>query len=322
MIKVSIIVPIYGVEKYIEKCARSIFEQSYQNLDIVFVNDCTLDNSISILKSTLEEYPLLKEKTRILSYSQNRGLAGARKFGLEHSIGDYVLQIDSDDFIAPEMVETMVKAQEKERADIVICDFNILKGDTLSHLSVNPSLNHIDCMRQVLTGEVHGSVANKLINKDLYVSNNIWPTEGLNMCEDLSVMYRLMYFARTIAYVPEPFYFYLQREGSYCHKGLTRQHQQNLLDLTLQINKFFKDNNIIQRELIDASLYNKAVCRIYLLFYGDKQIYKNSVFSNIPLKFYLTHPTMPIRWKFIAILDYLKLHILINFIQRIIMQKK
>ena len=74
MIKVSIIIPIYGVEKYIEKCARSVFEQTYSNLEIIFVDDCTPDNSINVLRCTLEKYPTMKDKIQILSYQRIRVL--------------------------------------------------------------------------------------------------------------------------------------------------------------------------------------------------------------------------------------------------------
>ena len=206
MIKVSIIIPIYGVEKYIEKCARSVFEQTYSNLEIIFVDDCTPDNSINVLRCTLEKYPTMKDKIQILSYPKNKGLAGARKFGLEHASGDYVLQIDSDDYIDIHMVEAMVAEVEKTDADIVICDMNVILPNKQIHIFSNPSLNARECMMQVLKTEVHGSVANKLIKKSLYIDNDICPVEGLNMREDLSVMYRLLYFAKRLAYISQPFY--------------------------------------------------------------------------------------------------------------------
>lgn len=75
--QVSVLVPVYGVEKYIERCARSIFEQTYHNLDIIFVDDCTPDHSIDVLKRVLKDYPERKEQTRIIKHDHNRGLAGA-----------------------------------------------------------------------------------------------------------------------------------------------------------------------------------------------------------------------------------------------------
>ena len=96
--KVSICVPVYGVEKYIERCAISIFEQTYTNLECIFVNDCTKDNSIKILYNVIERYPQRREKIRIIQHDCNRGLAAARNTALEAASGDYILHVDSDNY--------------------------------------------------------------------------------------------------------------------------------------------------------------------------------------------------------------------------------
>lgn len=98
-ILVSILVPIYGTEKYIERCTRSLFEQSYSNIEFVFVNDYTPDRSVEILKSILEKYPQQKSNTKIISHDKNRGVAAARNTLLDNATGDYVMWVDSDDYI-------------------------------------------------------------------------------------------------------------------------------------------------------------------------------------------------------------------------------
>lgn len=97
--KVSILVPIYGTELYIEKCARTLFEQTYDNIEFIFVNDCTRDNSVNVLKRVLEEYPLRKSQTRIIEHKENKGLAGSRLTGLQNATGEYVWCVDSDDYV-------------------------------------------------------------------------------------------------------------------------------------------------------------------------------------------------------------------------------
>lgn len=289
---VSVIVPIYGVEKYIEKCARSIFEQTYTDLEIIFVDDCTPDNSISILKRVLEEYPQMKDKTQILSYPQNRGLAGARKFGLEAAHGDYLLQIDSDDFIAHNMIEVMVDKATEEDADIVICDFNMIRNGKESHPHVDPSLDHIECMKQVLTGEVHGSVANKLIRRSLYKDNNIAPIQGLNMMEDLSVMYRLLYFAKKLAYVPQPFYNYVLREGSISAYRMNPMQQKNSQDLITNIQDFYEKNTIVEESLQFALNCFKADVKCRILLFGDAQKLETGLYNSLSIKSFLSNPRM------------------------------
>lgn len=302
---VSVIVPVYGVEKYIEKCARSVFEQTYSDLEIIFVDDCTPDNSIAILKQVLGEYPQMKDKTQILSYPQNRGLAGARKFGLAAAHGDYVLQIDSDDYIAHNMVEEMTDKATEENADIVICDFNMIRNGEESHLHVSPSLNPHECMKQVLTGEVHGSVANKLIRRTLYTDNNIAPIQGLNMREDLSVMYRLLYFAKKLAYVPQPFYNYLLREGSISASKMSAMQQKNSQDLITYMNDFCTREQINDKGVLEAFNFFKASVKSSIMLYGDIATLNKSLYLSVCLKHYISHPTISISHKIMGVVSVL-----------------
>ena len=109
-IKVSVCIPVYGVEKYIEKCARSLFEQTMQDgIEFIFVNDCTKDRSIEILEQVLAEYPHRKEQTRIIHHEKNRGLVAARNTGLAYASGEYIIHCDSDDWVELDMYEKMYK---------------------------------------------------------------------------------------------------------------------------------------------------------------------------------------------------------------------
>ena len=92
---VSVIVPIYGVEKYIERCARSLLEQTIENIEYIFVNDCTKDNSIAILESVIKEYPHREHQVRIIHHGTNKGLPQARKTGLLNAHGEYIAHCDN-----------------------------------------------------------------------------------------------------------------------------------------------------------------------------------------------------------------------------------
>ncbi len=120
---VSILVPVYGVEQYIERCARSLFEQTYPNLEFVFVDDCTPDGSLAILNRVLEDYPNRKAAVKIIHHDKNRGLSASRNTGLKNSEGDYVYFVDSDDYIHCKTIECLLQASIKEDAGIVVGDF-------------------------------------------------------------------------------------------------------------------------------------------------------------------------------------------------------
>lgn len=303
MVKVSIIVPIYGVEKYIEKCARSIFEQSYSNLEIIFVDDCTPDKSVDILKGVLKQYPDKQSKTKILTYSKNRGLAGARKFGLEHAQGDYFLQLDSDDFIEHHMVETLVAEAEKTDADIVICDYYLVAEACKSKISVSPFLNSKDCLCQILKGQVHSGVWNKLVKASLYRKYHIAPIEGLNMREDLSVMYRLLYFAKKLAYINQPFYNYVLHEGSISSLRMSEKQQKNAQDLIVNMNEFCAKEQIYDNDLLDAFKFFKASIKADILLHGTISLMDEDLYKGVTLKYFFSHPLLSKYQKIMALVS-------------------
>ena len=117
--KVSVLVPIYGVEKYIGQCAKTLFAQTYADIEYVFVDDCTPDRSIEVLQQILAEYPQRKNQVRIIRHEHNRGLGAARKTAFDATTGDFVLNVDSDDHLPLDAVEKLVACQQQTGADIV-----------------------------------------------------------------------------------------------------------------------------------------------------------------------------------------------------------
>lgn len=122
MIKVSIAVPIYGVEKYIEQCAESLFGQTYENLEFIFINDHTQDLSMLILEDVIKKYPQRQKQIKIINHETNQGLAVARNTAIKHVTGQFVLWVDSDDFVDINLVTYLVEEQMKSDADIVLSD--------------------------------------------------------------------------------------------------------------------------------------------------------------------------------------------------------
>ena len=209
--KVSVIIPIYNVGKYIERCAVSLMEQTMQDgIEFIFVNDCTPDDSIEKLKRVIEAYPQRKQQIKLVSTPVNSGSAAVRNLGYSHSSGQYIIHCDSDDMVSPEIYEKMLEKALAEDSDIVVCDYiGGYRYRNIPYRQPSPK-DTLEFKQMVLDGRIHNGLWNKLIRRDLYGKLNFLWTDGVNMWEDVSVVARLVYFAQKVAYVHAPLYFYNQ----------------------------------------------------------------------------------------------------------------
>ncbi|MBQ6064326.1 MAG: glycosyltransferase family 2 protein [Prevotella sp.] len=214
---VSILVPVYNVEKFIQRCVESIFGQTYEQLDIVFVDDCSPDNSIQVVRETLERYPNRKDQVRILKHEKNRGLAAARNTAVWEAKGDYLIHVDSDDYIDIDTISRCVdRIEECNGADVVVFGVN----HVFTNKTVTPPLkipgSKSEYVELLLSRKVRFNIWGCMFKTDLYKKFNISAIEGVNMGEDYSVMPRLMYYANKIVELPIPLYNYIHlNENSY-----------------------------------------------------------------------------------------------------------
>ena len=210
--KVSVIVPVYGVGKYIEHCAVSLMEQTLDGVEYIFVDDYSPDGSRTIIHDVLSRYP--DRNARIVSHSENRGLPSARNTGLELATGKYVFHCDGDDWVEPDMLEKMYDLAERERADIVYCDFYLSYEKNERYMSNLCLESADDLLRQgFLSGAVKYNVWNKLVRRSLYTDNGIIFPDGHSMGEDMT-MIRLTACADNVRYLPEALYHYVQTNSS------------------------------------------------------------------------------------------------------------
>ena len=209
--KVSVLIPVYNVEKYVKRCIDSVLAQTMQDgVEVIIVNDCTPDRSMEIIFEALRTYNAnaaeKKMMVRVVSHDTNRGSAAARNTAISYATGDYIIYVDSDDWIEPDMLEKMYTKAVGTDADITICDYNI----RLHHRKVRIIEKYTD--RETYFKEVvkcwHSSLWNKMIKSSLYIDNNVHFIEGLDCGEDFTVLLPLFYYAHKIAYVPEALYNY------------------------------------------------------------------------------------------------------------------
>lgn len=126
--KVSFVIIVYNGEDYAEQCARSIFEQSLEDIEIVFVNDASTDNTEAVIRRTLEEYPNRNGQVRFVEHETNKGIVETRKDGFYAATGEFVIFIDGDDYVEPQMAELMYAKAIETETDLVVCDYLLHEG--------------------------------------------------------------------------------------------------------------------------------------------------------------------------------------------------
>lgn len=216
-VQVSIIIPVYKVEQYIERCARSLYEQTYDNIEYIWVDDATPDSSIDVLENVVAQYPQRKAATQLVRHDKNKGLPSARRTGLTQARGKYVYHCDSDDWADREMIDVLVACAERENADIVWCDFFRSTAQEDIVVRQDYSYSKIGCLSALLKEKMHGGYWNKLIRRSLYELNEVTFSKEASMCEDLRGTFQLFYYAERVFYCPKAFYHYVQdNQGSMC----------------------------------------------------------------------------------------------------------
>ena len=205
MCKVSVIIPVYGVEKYIERCARSLFEQTLDDMEFIFVDDCTPDCSISALKKVLNEYPRRKGHVKIIHHDKNQGLPQARQTGLKISSGEYIAHCDSDDWVDVTMYEKMYNKAVEDQADMVVCGYQEVNDDGILKERCHQFLSKEEYIANMLTSKEVWSIWDKLCKRDLY-KGIIYPIHSMG--EDILLTFQLVLKANLISNIKSNLYRY------------------------------------------------------------------------------------------------------------------
>lgn len=238
MPKVSVIIPVYGVEKYIERCARSLFEQTLDDIEYIFVDDCSPDKSIAILEKIIKEYqPRLKKKhknVRIERLSKNCGLPNVRRYGINLATGDYIAHCDSDDWVDVHMYEEMYNKAIEEDADVVVCDFCSTDCENEQYSKGLISKERENVIVDVLLWRIAGCLWNKLVRRKEYTDHDLnYPTH--NMGEDAALIVQILWNAKRISYLPKPLYYYYTNPTSITKDITDDKIRQRFLQATANV---------------------------------------------------------------------------------------
>lgn len=244
---VSIIVPVYGVEKYIERCTQSLFNQTYNNYEIIFVDDCTPDNSVCLIRQVAKEENF--NRFKIIHHKENMGLAQTRITGIASAIGKYYMFVDSDDWIESNMVSELIEKALESKADIIVGGHNNVGSKKT--ISVLPK--HLDkekFIKNILLKSIPGSIWGKLYHSRLFIEHrDLFNVERIGLGEDYVMVPRLMYYANGIEYVNRALYNYnLCNTNSYIH-NISKKSMKSMVLADKILSNFFQDK--FSAELID-----------------------------------------------------------------------
>ena len=243
MLKISILTPIYGVEKYIEQCARSLFEQSYASIEYIFVDDCTPDKSIGILQSLLKEYPERAQQVRIIHHDRNRGVGAARQTALMAATGDYLLFADSDDMLPEDAVEKLAGKAVSSHADLIDGGYREWRDGKAGILqkpfdvSDEKLLKLLVC-QNIITNRLWG----RIYKRSLIMEHRIFFEEGINYAEDLFWNAQFMFYGKKVNIDDAVYYYRTDNENSYNH-NISEKNLLSYFKSTRRLIDFFEQND-------------------------------------------------------------------------------
>lgn len=312
---ISIIIPVYKVEKYLEKCIESVLKQTYTNLQIILVDDGSPDNCGKIC----DEYAKKDSRIEVI-HKANGGLSDARNVGISKAKGRYIGFVDSDDWINKEMYKILYELCEKNNSDIAECRYTVTTGNEMNldnSSNLITILNNEEAIKSLYTNTSYGSVVswNKLYRCELFKDIK-FPEGKLN--EDQFTTYKLYYKSNKIVLIDKVLYYYFQSTKSIMRSEFTLK-KLDAIEAIESSHKFFEENNLYDLVLWNDTLYSFVLIKYFIILLRNEQFdnkYRNSILEKFRGRFWLfiKNEHISIREKLLLMLFYVspKLYIFIN----------
>lgn len=266
--EITVIVPVYKVSAYIERCAESLMKQTFDDVEFIFVDDASPDDSRSKLEAVLARFP--ERNVRILTHDKNSGLPSSRKTGVAAATGRYVYQCDADDWVETDILEKLHTAAVENDADFVYCDFYLTFGDNERYMH-NPAYSTPDEMlrKGFLSGDCKYNWWNKLIKREL-LEGVEFPVNHFKGGEDMVVI-GILSRAKAVAYVPEALYHYVKTNAGAISEGFS---QQRLDSIQYNAAHAMKELESYPRDISEEIALFKLNVKLPFLFTTDKRKYQ------------------------------------------------
>lgn len=245
---VSVIIPVYNASATLRACLMSLSAQTYKNLELLLVDDCSTDDSLNILVTYAEQYADGDFSVQVLHHEQNRGVAAARNTALLHATGDYIYYVDADDSIESDTLECLMHEAKKNNMDIVGHEWYLTFRSKERYMRQPDYSTPVEALQKMMCGVMRWNLWLFLVRRSLYVENNIQFIEGMNMGEDMMVMMKLFICAERVSVIHRPFYHYEQTNVNSLTKTYSSDHIRQVT------------NNVYKVERsINASSYKESL---------------------------------------------------------------
>lgn len=271
MIEVSVIIPVYNVAQYIERCARSLFEQTLEKIEFIFVDDCSTDNTMDILSKVIKDYP--NRNNLILIQPINRGVSAARELAISKATGKYIGFCDSDDWVEPEMYEKLLKTATEHNCDIVGTGYwehykNNKKKCTFYHQTDERGI----IFSPYYFGGIYGALWNKLIKKEFFDKNSKDLWKGITMWEDSCMLIPLRLNSSKTIFINECLYHYNVNTNSMTTK-FSMKKVSDAIEATKRLELYFKKEGL-SNDASELIKFLKIASKEVLLRFPQKEYVK------------------------------------------------
>ena len=275
--KVSVIVPVYKAEKYIERCCKSLFEQTLDSIEYIFVDDRSPDNSVSLINKILENYPTRNSSVKIINNDVNRGVAYSRQVGLENSKGEFVIHCDSDDWVDCNAYEIAYNCAVKEGADVVRFGYIIeYSNGYKTQVSYNPQEYYMKNIVFNIAPKT-GSVWGALVRRNIFEEYSIRFPQNTNWGEDFCVSIACLVVSNKTVCLPDCLYHYWQNAESITHT-ITKEKCLELVRIGKNVEDYLKSAGLLSKYAFQLN-YLKFQCKA--VFLRNKQVRDLALWRNL-----------------------------------------
>lgn len=312
---ISVVIPVYNTSSYLARCIDSIFEQDLKDVELIFIDDCSTDNSFEVLNQCLKGRE--SENLTIVKNPKNLGSGETRNKGISLAKGDYVIFVDSDDYVTSDYFQVLKNAIES-RPDIVVFDMTEIwtNKTVLKHVDLPDS--PLESVELLLLNKMHNSLCNKMFKRSMFLKHDIRITKGLSMFEDKSICFKLFYYAKSQLFINKSLYFYDRSRENSLTKVFKESNIQASVIVAKVIDDFFKDKEVSDN-IHNAIQANKVHVLGYIGLYCGRTTRSKYAeeLGKLPFSAFSQKCKMPIYYRIASFAVNYKLYPILFVIRRL-----